>query len=44
MLRGILIKLAFNAVVEFICKKADDAKQDWKDDFCEFAKKLRDSL
>ena len=43
-MKAIIIKLAFNVVVEFICKKAEDEKQDWKDAFCDFAKKLRDSL
>jgi hypothetical protein len=44
MLKGILIKIAFSFVVEFICKKAEDEKQDWKDDFCAFAKKIQAGL
>lgn len=44
MIKTVLIKLAFNLVVEFICHKAEAEGKDWKDDFCDFAKKIRDSI
>jgi len=42
MIKKILIRVAFDLVVSFICMKAE--KETWRDDFCRFCEKLKPLL
>jgi len=44
MVKKVLIKLAFDLVVGFICENAKLKHKPWVDEFCSFAKEVRATL
>lgn len=44
MWKRILIRLAFDLVIELVCENAKLAGKPWVNDFCDFAKKVKEKI